>query len=190
MIHTISAHARRPVEIWTTNARARSACVGVGILTSYNGAGASRVGRACASSLMILPQGRSAAAAWVWNPSTGRLRVLNDFRDRPPYTDRDTRSTGQAVCRPRAERVGFVAPARASTRTPSVVQSSVGCRTKDRKPCTATTERHRSGERIGEQVRLVGKVFAILPDDPVRVRRPHHEDRTGFRTQVARELQR
>ena len=47
--------------IWATNVRARSACVGVGIFTSYSGSGASRVGRACASSLMILPNGRSAA---------------------------------------------------------------------------------------------------------------------------------
>ena len=59
---------------------------------------------------------------------------------RPSYIARDTRSTGQAVCRSRAERVGFAAPARGSTRTPSVVDSSVGCRTKDREPVPPTTE--------------------------------------------------
>src|SRR5687767_11999697 len=44
---------RVPVGIRATNVRARSACVGVEILTSYSGSGASRVGRACASSLMM-----------------------------------------------------------------------------------------------------------------------------------------
>src|SRR5438876_320994 len=42
-----------PVEIWATNVRARSACVGVGIFASYNGSGASPDDLACASSLMF-----------------------------------------------------------------------------------------------------------------------------------------
>ena len=37
-------------------------------------------------------------------------------------------------------------------------------------------KRHRPGERIGEQVRLVRKVFAVLPHHAVQVRRRHHED--------------
>ena len=41
-----------PVEIRATNVRARSACVGVGTLTSYSGSGATPEGLACASSLI------------------------------------------------------------------------------------------------------------------------------------------
>jgi len=50
-------------------------------------------------------------------------------------------------------------------------------------------QRHRSGERIGEQVRLVRKVFAVLPHHAVQVRRRHHEDCRCLSTQAAGELQ-
>ena len=43
-------------------------------------------------------------------------------------------------------------------------------------------------ERIGKQVCLVRKVFAIFPHNAVQVRRRHHEDRGRFSTQGAREL--
>src|SRR5580765_4511684 len=45
------------------------------------------------------------------------------------------------------------------------------------------------GERIGEQVRLVRKVFAVIPYHAVQVRRTHHEDCDCLITQVAGELQ-
>src|SRR4051794_23980543 len=51
------------------------------------------------------------------------------------------------------------------------------------------SERHWSGERIGEQVRLVGKVFAVFPHHPMQVRRRHDEDRGRLSTQGAGELQ-
>src|SRR5712692_8127867 len=70
---------RVPVEIWVANVRARSACVGVAIFTSYSGSGATPDGRACASSLTVLPAGRPAtSAARNWNPSNRRLYVLID----------------------------------------------------------------------------------------------------------------
>src|SRR5712691_12371081 len=50
-------------------------------------------------------------------------------------------------------------------------------------------ERHWPGERIGEQVPLVCKVFAVIPYHAVQVRRTHHEDCDCLITQVAGELQ-
>ena len=53
--------------------------VGVGIFTLYSGSGASRVGRVCASSLMILPKGPLAAPRRGSGiPLTGRLSGLVD----------------------------------------------------------------------------------------------------------------
>jgi hypothetical protein len=50
-------------------------------------------------------------------------------------------------------------------------------------------QRHRSGERIGEQVRLVRKILAVFRHDAVQVRRRHHEDCGCLSTQAAGELQ-
>jgi len=53
-----------------------------------------------------------------WRDARGVLRHtsgrVNDFRDQRFYRVPNTRSAEQAACRPRAERVGFAAPARAS----------------------------------------------------------------------------
>ena len=53
----------------------------------------------------------------------------------------------------------------------------------------AIVQRHRSGERIGEQVRLVRKVFAEFPHHAVQIRRRHHEDGRCLSTQAAGEFQ-
>jgi len=45
-------------------------------------------------------------------------------------------------------------------------------------------ERYRGRKRIGEQVRLGCQVFAVLGQQPVQVRRTHHED--PFRLDASR----